>query len=231
MKTVAIVYHSKYGQTEKICHYIRNRLIDQGFGVEVLNIDAPEKPELEKSVSAVIVAAPVYAGQFSKDLIRWVKNRKPALIARETAFFSVSLNSADRRPQARKDDDRLLLEFIKATSWSPNFIASIAGAIKYKDYWWPIRYVLRRISRDAGGPLDTSQNYEMTDWTVVDEFVDSFVRHDLKSRYSTSVRFTAGPTKVSGTENFSPDKVSSADTSSGIAPLGPNTPAGNVTNR
>ena len=47
-----------------------------------------------------------------------------------------------------------------------------AGALKYLEYDFFKRWMLRRIARKEGGPVDTSKDYELTDWAALDRFVE-----------------------------------------------------------
>ena len=65
--------------------------------------------------------------------------------------------------------------FIKATGWRPARTLPVAGALLYTKYNFFIRFVMRRISRQAGGPTDTSRDYQFTDWAAIDRFVAELV--------------------------------------------------------
>ena len=40
-----------------------------------------------------------------------------------------------------------------------------------------IRLIMKRIARKAGGPTDTSHDYEFTDWLAIDRFVMNLIGH------------------------------------------------------
>lgn len=187
MKTAAIIYCSRHGQTEKIADYMRGRMTQAGLGVEIYS-DAALPESLSPATDFVIVGAPVYAGRFPPKLLDWVRRHQAELRNKPSAFFSVSLNVADHRPQCRVADDWLIRKFVSATGWQPAYVASLAGALKYSKYNWFLRRMMRRISRKAGGPVDMAKDYELTDWSAVDSFVDSFLAERSPSAYQTQVR-------------------------------------------
>ncbi len=194
MKKVALVFATRYGQTGKIMEFINGRLSKNGELVTiVLDVSKDPNKSFSDNVDMVIIGAPVYRGKFPKELVRWVRLHRDELRSRTVAFFSVSLNAADRRPEARLADDQLLRTFINAIGLVPKYVASFAGALKYLKYNWILRYIMRNISRTAGGPVDISRDYELTDWERVSSFVDAIVKQNFTSnpdvRFLTERRF------------------------------------------
>ena len=43
----------------------------------------------------------------------------------------------------------------------------IAGALAYSRYPLPVKWLMKRIAKQAGQSTDTSQDYEYTDWKQV----------------------------------------------------------------
>jgi menaquinone-dependent protoporphyrinogen IX oxidase len=60
--------------------------------------------------------------------------------------------------------------FLRETRLSPAFIQSFAGAMAYTKYRFFLRWITKLISWRRGGPTDTSQDHDMTDWRAVDQF-------------------------------------------------------------
>ena len=44
----------------------------------------------------------------------------------------------------------------------------------YRKYNPFLRWFMKRASKAAGGPTETSRDYEMTDWSQVERFVEGF---------------------------------------------------------
>ncbi len=183
VKKIAIVYATKYGQTEKICRYMEDRLQQRGFSTQL--IDAARETPLSSEVDGIVYGTPVYRGKFSRPLVAWVKKNRKTLEKLPTALFTVSLNAADKHPEARDADRALVRQLIEQTGFVPNLTACFAGALKYREYYWPVRLLMRRISRRAGGDTDTSKNYEYTVWAKVDAFLTAF--QNAKGRVSSVV--------------------------------------------
>ena len=189
MKKIAIVYASKQGHTRKIAAYMAGKLQERGFSTQL--IDAASEGPLPSTVDAVIAGSPVYAGKFRSTLLRWVHAHHAELARLPFGLFSVTLNAADQHLSAPPHDQRLLRELISACGIVPGHLASIAGALKYREYSWPVRRMMRNIAEKAGGDLDTSRDYEYTNWAYVDAFLDAFTGQKLRSPFATAVRFPA----------------------------------------
>ena len=91
-----------------------------------------------------------------------------------TAFFQLSLSSAvddpDRRAEAAGYVDTLLEE----SDWHPDRIGLFGGALRYSKYGFLKRLMMKRIAREATGDVDTSQDFEYTDWGEVEDFANDF---------------------------------------------------------
>jgi menaquinone-dependent protoporphyrinogen oxidase len=67
--------------------------------------------------------------------------------------------------------------FVAKTGWSPPLILSLAGALAFTKYGFITRLLMKRISKKEGGPVDTTRDYEFTDWPKLDRFVQDFLRN------------------------------------------------------
>lgn len=189
MKTVAIFYASKFGQTKSIAYFILNKLIEKDVHVQIYDLTEHRlKPEIGMNIDGIILAAPVYHGKFNPIFLDWVRENSDEIQKRRLAFCSVSLNAADRRPGNRATDNDLLRGASENTNIRPAFVASFAGAVKYREYYWPVKALLRWINRSIKGPSDTKYNYELTDWSEIESFVDHYVANDSLCSFSTAIR-------------------------------------------
>lgn len=181
MQQVAVAYASRHGQTEKIAKYLAEGLGRRGLSFRL--IDASGGPgRFDEEFDAVICGSPVYRGKFPASVVNWAKTHKRHINKVPSAFFTVTLNAADKRPQAREADRLLRERFGLETACRPILSASFAGALKYRSYWWPVKLLMKRISKKAGGDTDTSKDYEYTDWKQVNEFLENFLIQLKKMR-------------------------------------------------
>lgn len=195
MNRIALVISSQGGHTACIATRIGDRLAASGQELRIFNValgDYPTAADL-KEFEAVIVGCPVYLGDFSPQLVDWTWELRAQLKLMPTALFTVSLNTADPRPKARQVDDKVLRNFIDETDLRPRFVASFAGALKYTQYGFFKRCVLQGISAAAGGPTDTTRDFDLTDWTAVLRFAEAFFKQDMRSEFATVNRLPISP--------------------------------------
>lgn len=81
-----------------------------------------------------------------------------------------------KRAEAQADVRRTIDGFLAETGWHSSQVEAGAGALMYSRYNFAIRFVMRLIARKAGAPVDTSRDYEFTDWTKLHGLVQEFVQ-------------------------------------------------------
>lgn len=84
-KVVLVAYASKYGATEEIAARIGQELREAGISSEVKPVD--QVNELAP-FGAVILGSAVYAGQWLKEAVAFLKNNEEALAQRPVWIFS-----------------------------------------------------------------------------------------------------------------------------------------------
>jgi len=195
MKRIAIVISTQSGHTHKIAKFMADQLGRVDVELDIFNVElecAPSSSQL-KAYDAVIVGSPVYLGDFSQRLLDWSWEHRNQLNTIPSGLFTVSLNAADSRPKARPVDDKVLRNFIDQTDFHPRFVASMAGALAYTQYGFFKKCVLQGISAAAGGPTDTSRDFDLTNWEEVTEFAQAFQSQDMGSGFATINRLPITP--------------------------------------
>lgn len=188
MRNIAIIYFTKYGQTSKVAAFLAQKFTNWEHGVQV--IDAGRGGfRLREDVDTVIIGAPVFGGKFPRRLMRRIREHRRELAGKRLALFTVSLNAADERPGSRGADRALLRQWIDEAGLVPTHVASFAGALKYPRYSWWLRRLMRRISAEAGGGLDTAREYEYTDWHKVGLFAAAVENNFVDPHFSRSELF------------------------------------------
>ncbi|MDJ0929245.1 MAG: menaquinone-dependent protoporphyrinogen IX dehydrogenase [Gammaproteobacteria bacterium] len=174
MANILIVYGTTEGQTAKIAQHIGARLEQQGH--EATSMLASDAMEMDLAgYDPVVVGASVHEGRYQKDVRQFVEAHQATLEPRRTAFFSVSLGAVSADPQERAEVDKLMQEFCSSCGWTPSLTRSFAGALRYTQYSWLKRQVMRHIVAKEGGPTDTTQDFEFTDWDDVSRFAEELV--------------------------------------------------------
>jgi len=170
---ILIVYGTTEGQTAKIADWIADRL--EGRGHEIKLVDSARAPGTlsPEGQDAVIVAASVHQYRHQAAVSQWVRRWRETLNAMPSLFLSVSLSAVnkDDRPDAQKIVNR----FLNETDWRPTTSRLVAGALKYSQYDFFKRQMMRLIAWREGGPTDTAKDVEFTDWEALGKEVDAFI--------------------------------------------------------
>ena len=173
-RRILILYGTSYGQTAKIARHMADLLTASGETVTL--VDASYQPHslTPREFDGVIVGGSIIRGRHQKGVRRFVHAHWDALNAMPSAFFSVSGAAASRDPTARAEARRFVDAFLGETGWHPALSETIAGAMAYTKYNPIVRWIVKRASKQAGGPTNTSRDHEVTDWAQVQRFVEAF---------------------------------------------------------
>ncbi len=175
MSSFLIIYSSIDGHTKTICKRITNFLND-GNSVELVSLENAKKINLS-NFEKIIIGASIRYGKHSKELYKFIKLNKNILDQKQSAFFSV--NVVARKPEKNTaETNPYINKFLKISKWKPNKIRVFAGRVDYPNYNFFDKYIIKFIMFITKGPTDTSQSYEFTDWSKVDDFSE-----ELKNNY------------------------------------------------
>lgn len=175
MKNVGIYFATKYGQTAKIAREIANTLEKSGVASAVYDVNTLSKSGELGAHDSYIFCGAMYAGKYSRKLVKLISDNRDILSKSPSAFVSLSLSAAGNETQkteARAVAQKLLREL----NWQPTHLFDVAGAVAYTKYGFLTRMVMKHICRKSGGPVDTSVEHELTDWNAVREFAKGFAR-------------------------------------------------------
>ncbi len=176
MCDIPVFYATSEGQTRRIAERIAARIRERGLSSEAISTDTTAASALDLGTAqAVIVGASVHGGRHQKSAVDFVKRYRDRLNEGPSAFFSVSLAAASRRPGEADEARRIAETFATEAGWNPSIVATIAGRLAYTQYGFLKRWVMRAIARSEGGATDTSRDHEYTDWTTVERLADAVV--------------------------------------------------------
>ncbi len=176
---ILVAYASVEGQTAKIAARIAEKVEAAGHEVILANLIEPGFA-VPGRFDGVILCGPIHIGRYPDVLVRFMKDWATALSEMPSALVTVSLaiksEYADERAEAEAFPDRL----VKEAGWAPSMRHHAAGALKYLEYDFFKRWIMRRISGKEGGPVDTNRDYEFTDWAALDAFTQEFLAEAAK---------------------------------------------------
>lgn len=181
MKPVALFYATREGQTKRVAEHVAARLRGRGARVELAEVSSVRPDVAVGRFSAVVLAASVHLGKHEHEMIDFIKAHRAALEGVHTAFLSVSMSEASAELVAATPEQRsagaakvraVLEAFEKETGFRPGVTKAVAGALRYSQYGFIVRLVMRSIARQTGTSTDTTHDVEYTDWDSLDAFAD-----------------------------------------------------------
>ena len=172
MAHVLVVYATTEGQSRKTARHIAERVEALGHSDELADAADGNLPDDLSAYDAVFLVASVHHGRYQAPLYHYVKTHSGVLNDANTAFVSLSLAIMSKIEVEREEARSFAKTFLDATGWRPAFVHHAAGALRYSQYDFFKKWIMRRISRAEGGPHDTTKDYEFTDWDAIDDFVD-----------------------------------------------------------
>jgi menaquinone-dependent protoporphyrinogen oxidase len=173
-RRILIIYGTRYGQTAKVAEHMRTALAADGFDVTVADA-AVASPDINpERYDGVLVGGSLIRGHHQRAIRRFIIRHLHRLTVMPSAFFSVSGSAASAEARGQTDARAAVQRFLTETHWDPDMMTTVAGAMAFTKYPLLLRWVLREISRRAGGPTDMSKDHEFTDWAQVADFAHRF---------------------------------------------------------
>ena len=167
MTSSLIIYSTTDGHTKTICERIIN-LSNDTNKVKIVSLNEITKFDISE-FDKIIIGASIRYGKHSKELYKFIESNKDILDRKDSTFFSV--NVVARKPEKNTPDTNpYIKKFLKISKWRPKKISVFAGKVDYPKYGFLDKYIIKLIMFITKGPTDTSQSYEFTDWSKVDDF-------------------------------------------------------------
>ena len=181
---ILILYGTTEGQTRKIAHFMEAILQNAGHHVTIA--DTATNPPAPTAYDAILIGSSIHMHKYQSAAKHYIKKHLDELNNMPGAFFSVSLAVASGLAEENLGVQKITNDFLEQTGWKPMMVTQIAGALKYTEYDYFKRLVMKMISKKEGGATDTSQDYEYTDWEEVTKFVNEFLERASQSPEGTS---------------------------------------------
>ena len=187
MANILIIYGTDEGQTKKIGEHIARLANSQGHQVMMMHGRALPADISLTAYDGVIIGASIHVGQHQAYIRDFAKDNAYLLEQMPSAFYSVSLTASQNLPEAQAQVKAYLTEFTKQTGWHPMQVGVFGGALRYNQYGFIKKMIVKTISKNAGRPTDTSRDYEYTDWVAVDRFTVDFLAAVQPEHFSRSL--------------------------------------------
>jgi menaquinone-dependent protoporphyrinogen oxidase len=170
---ILIVYGTTEGQTHKVAEFMAAEIKQAGHEAKVSDLhDATSAPA---NCDAVLIGGSVHISKYQSSVSSYIKKYLELINELPGAFFSVSLGAASENEAERIQTQKTIDDLMAQTGWKPLMTTQIAGALKFTQYNFFKRFLMNLISNRKGGKIDTSKDYEYTDWNAVKKFVNDFL--------------------------------------------------------
>ena len=167
MFTSLIIFSTTDGHTKKICEKIMNSLNNEKL-IKIVSLDEATKLDLSE-FQRIIIGASIRYGKHSRELYKFIKLNRKILDQKQNVFFSVNV-VARKFEKNTPETNPYIKKFLKISKWQPKKLGVFAGKVDYPNYNFFDKYIIKLIMFITGGPTDTSQSYEFTDWSKVENF-------------------------------------------------------------
>jgi len=174
MTRVLVLYGTSEGHTEDIvkalCQAISENLPDSSMHCHAIE-NAPSHLD---GHDAVVLGSSIHMAKHHKEVVSWARSQQAALARLPSAFFQVSLSSADEEHDA--DARSYVDQFVEETGWHPDLVGLFGGALLYTRYGFAKKKLLKSIAKQGGLGTDTHRDYDYTDYDAVRHFGEDMAR-------------------------------------------------------
>mgnify|MGYP001812139899 CR=1 FL=1 len=172
---ILIVYASKEGQTAAIAQFIADAVRRHGHQATVLSGNHLPKDFSTADFDAAIIGGSIYMSAFPRYLQTFITTHRDWLNQVPSALFTVCMAIHSKNDKEQETARSFGPGLAGKTHWQPRMMETFAGAIKYTQYGFITRLIMRYIAKKEGGDTDTSRDHEYTDWDAVTRFSEQFL--------------------------------------------------------
>lgn len=164
---ILIVYGTAEGQTKKIAEFIESELTALGHLVVIHNaMDIMLNPS---GYDIVFIGASMHMEKYPASIEHYLNKYHIELNRIHSVFYSVSLTAASDDAESWKELKEATTKFISTIGWKPFKVEYFAGALRFTQYDFMKKFIMRQIAKKAGQGV--SGDTEYTDWAKVKRFV------------------------------------------------------------
>jgi menaquinone-dependent protoporphyrinogen oxidase len=171
---VLVAFASDHGQAAKVADRVAAVFSSEGVWAHLEELVGDGPDPLPSDYDAVVVVASLHLRHHQPAVVDWLRRHHSSLGLRPTALLSLSLTAAEDTDEARAATRECIDVLTEETDWTPDRAEPVAGALRYREYDFGIRVVMRLIASQKGVSTDTGHDVEFTDWDEVDRFAREF---------------------------------------------------------
>ncbi len=172
---ILVGYATVEGQTRKIAEAVAATVEEAGH--TALLFDIASGGEYAIGIRRCHPLCAGACGALSCSLPRIVRQEARGLNSVPSAFVSVSMLIRSEFEEERRRR-RSFRTPAPESGWTPGTIHHAAGALRYTEYDFFKRWIIRRMAEHENAPTDVTRDHEFTDWTALSGFVRGLPRLD-----------------------------------------------------
>ncbi len=172
--TIAIVYATRDGQSERIAQRIAERLGASGVASALHALRRGAHPTIDAESEAIVAVLAVRYGRVLPEAREYLKGFASRAAGRPLALALVNLVA--RHPSRRKPETNpYLRKTLARYRLKPALATAFGGRLNYPKYRFFDKQIIRLIMAMTGGVADGRSDIDYTDWTQVDDFAAAVV--------------------------------------------------------
>ena len=177
---VFILFSTSEGHAKKLAQFCSVRLTKLGHEVCVCDAAQSSQPDLFGFDLALLIAS-VHIGRYKRAFVTFARKHHDALNAVPTAFVSVSFSAAGDNPSDLAGLRNCIERLKRDAAWHPGAVHHAAGAMLFSAYGFFTKFVIKSIAHKHGKTVNTSEDYDLTDYAALEAFIDAFAANAMAS--------------------------------------------------
>ncbi|MBB3206049.1 menaquinone-dependent protoporphyrinogen oxidase [Rhodopirellula rubra] len=179
-----VIFASCEGQTLRIAHRIAQTMGKHGVPTDTFDVAKQSVTEIAlKTYDAVVLGSSLHYGEHDRRIEWCIREHQRYLAKIPTAFFSVCLGILSKNEQDRHAAEDVTDELLSRNIFNPSRRTAFAGALRYSEYGWLKKRIMRHFAEISGYATELAQDYEYTDWQAVEAFAVDFAEYVLRCRH------------------------------------------------
>ena len=172
--TIAIVYATRDGQSERIAQRIAERLGASGVASALHALRRSGRPAIDAGSEAIVAVLAVRYGRVLPEAREFLKGFASREAGRPLALALVNLVA--RHPSRRTPETNpYLRKTLARYRLKPALATAFGGRLNYPKYRFFDKQIIRLIMAMTGGVADGRSDIDYTDWAQVDDFAAAVV--------------------------------------------------------
>ena len=170
---ILVLFSTTEGHTRKLAQFAAARLRGGGHEVHLHDAADSDLPDATGFEVAFLLAS-VHLGRYHYSFVEFARNNHNVLNVIPTAFVSVSLSAAGDNPSDLAGIRACVDRLEQDTLWHPGVVYHAGGAMRFSAYGFFTKLAIKYIARQRGKSVKTSEDYDLTDYTAFETFIDRF---------------------------------------------------------